>query len=254
MSTPDARRALGAFLRARREGLPRPAGAAGRRRTPGLRREEIAEACGASLTWIAWLEQGREVSASARLLARLAAALRLAPAERAYLFELAGKRDPEAPVTGAEDLPEEALRLPERMTIPAYILDRQWTARTWNRGATELFVGWLDGEHDRNLMRFIFRSAAAPRLIDDWEDRARRVVAEFRADFSRRLGDSKMRALIDELNQTSALFARLWPEQTVLGREGGERRFRAPARRFRQSTLVFASHPETKLVCLTPID
>ena len=82
MSTPDARRALGAFLRAHRERLP-PAGAAGRRRTPGLRREEIAEACGASLTWIAWLEQGREVSASARLLGRLAAALRLAPAERA---------------------------------------------------------------------------------------------------------------------------------------------------------------------------
>src|SRR5664279_3483015 len=63
MSTPDARRALGAFLRAHRERLPRPLAAAGRRRTPGLRREEIAEACGASLTWIAWLEQGREVSA-----------------------------------------------------------------------------------------------------------------------------------------------------------------------------------------------
>ena len=254
MSTPDARRALGAFLRAHRERLPRPAGGAGRRRTPGLRREEIAEACGASLTWIAWLEQGREVSASARLLGRLAAALRLAPAERAYLFELAGKRDPEAPASGEEALPEEALRLPERMTIPAYLLDGQWTARAWNRAAAKLFVGWLDGDHDRNLMRFIFRSPVAPRLIDAWEDRARRVVAEFRADFSRRLGDPTMRGLIEELDQTSPLFARLWREQAVLGREGGERRFLAPARRFRQSTLVFASHPEAKLVCLTPID
>jgi len=124
----------------------------------------------------------------------------------------------------------------------------------WNSAAAKLFVGWLDGEHDRNLMRFIFRSPAAPRLIDDWQDRARRVVAEFRADFSRRLDDSTMRGLIEELSQTSPLFARLWRDQAVLAREGGERRFLAPARRFRQSTLVFASHPETKLVCLTPID
>ena len=254
MSTPDARRALGAFLRAHRERLPRPLGAGGRRRTPGLRREEIADACGASLTWIAWLEQGREVSASTRLLARLAAALRLAPAERAYLFELAGKRDPEAPAPGDDALPDEAMGLPQRMTIPAYLLDGQWTARAWNRAAAKLFVGWLDGDHDRNLMRFIFCSPAAPRLIDSWEDRARRIVAEFRADFSRRLGEPTMRGLIEELDRASPLFARLWREQAVLGREGGERRFLAPARRFRQSTLVFASHPEAKLVCLTPID
>jgi len=254
MSTADTRRALGAFLRAHRERLPRPLGATGRRRTPGLRREEIADACGASLTWIAWLEQGREVSASARLLDRLAAALRLAPAERAYLFELAGKRDPEGPVSGDDALPDEALRLPERMTIPAYLLDGQWTARAWNRAAARLFVGWLDGDHDRNLMRFIFCSPSAPRLIDGWEDRARRVVAEFRADFSRRLGEPAMRGLIEGLDQTSPFFAHLWREQAVLGREGGERRFLAPARRFRQSTLVFASQPDVKLVCLSPID
>jgi len=254
MTTPDARRALGTFLRAHRERLSPPADAARRRRTPGLRREEVAEACGASLTWIAWLEQGREVSASPRLLARLAAALSLAPAERAYLFELAGKRDPDAPVAEGAALPDEALGLPERMTIPAYLLDGRWTARAWNRPAAELFVGWLDGDHDRNLMRFIFRSPAAPQLIDDWEHRARRVVAEFRADFSRRLRDPALRALIDELDRASPLFARLWREQTVLAREGGERRFRAPERRFRQSTLVLASHPEAKLVCLTPVD
>jgi len=254
MSTPDARRALGAFLRAHRERLSPPRGAGGRRRTPGLRREEIAEACGASLTWIAWLEQGREVSASARLLARLAAALRLAPAERAYLFELAGKRDPEAPASGDDALPDEVLRLPSRMTIPAYLLDGQWTARAWNDAAAELFVGWLDGEHDRNLMRFIFLSPDAPLLIDRWPDRARRVVAEFRADFSRRLGQGTMKGLIEELDRSSPLFARLWREQSVLAREGGERHFLAPPRRFLQSTLILASHPDTKLVCLTPIE
>src|SRR5271154_7138086 len=94
----DERRALGVFLRAHRERLPPPASAPGRRRTPGLRREEVAEACGVSLTWITWLEQGRNVSASPPALARLAEALRLTPAERAYLFELAGKRDPATPI------------------------------------------------------------------------------------------------------------------------------------------------------------
>ena len=183
MSTLAARRALGAFLRAHRERLGPPPGASGRRRTPGLRREEIAEACGASLTWITWLEQGREVSASPRLLARLAEALRLAPAERAYLFELAGKRDPAALALGEEALPAEVLALPGAMTTPAYLLDGQWTARAWNKAAAKLFVGWLDGDHDRNLLRFIFRSALAPKLIVDWGERARRVVAEFRADF-----------------------------------------------------------------------
>ena len=254
MSTPDARRALGAFLRAHRERLPAPAGAARRRRTPGLRREEIAAACGASLTWIAWLEQGREVSPSAPLLARLAAALRLAPAERVYLFELAGKRDPEAPAGGEDDWPDALLGLPQRMTIPAYLLDARWTARAWNRAAAELFVGWLDGDNDRNLLRFIFCSPQAPRLIEDWRDRARRVVAEFRADFSRRLRDRDMGALIDELSAASDAFARLWREQAVLAREGGERRFRAPPRRFLQSTLLVSGRPEAKFVCLTPLE
>ena len=111
------RRALGAFIRAHRERLPPPAAFSGRRRTPGFRREELAEACGVSATWISWLEQGREVSASPHALARLAEALRLASAERAYLFTLAGKRDPAEPAPTSHDLPPEVLGLPERMIV-----------------------------------------------------------------------------------------------------------------------------------------
>lgn len=254
MTTIDARRALGAFLRAHRERRPAPASAPGRRRTPGLRREELAEACGVSLTWITWLEQGRDVSASPRALTRLAEALHLAPAERAYLFELAGKRDPSGPAPSGEDLPLAVTDLPGRIAIPAYLLDGAWTARAWNPAAAELFAGWLDGAHDRNLLRFIFLSLAARRLIADWEERARRVVAEFRADFSRRLRDPAMQALVDALSAQSPDFDRLWREQAVLGREGGERRFANPARRYFQNTLILASHPDVKLVCLTPIE
>jgi transcriptional regulator with XRE-family HTH domain len=253
MTSIDARRALGAFLRAHRERRPPPPSASGRRRTPGLRREELAEACGVSATWITWLEQGRDVSASPHALARLADTLRLGTAERAYLFELAAKRDPAAPAASADDLPEPVLALPQRMTIPAYLLDRTWTARSWNAAAGNLFVGWLDGENDRNLLHFLFLSPAAHRLIADWEERGRRIVAEFRADFSQRLRDPALQALVDALTQQSQIFGRLWREQAVLGREGGERRFNDPARRFYQSTLTLASHPDVKLVSLTPL-
>jgi transcriptional regulator with XRE-family HTH domain len=245
--------ALGAFLRAHRERLPPPAAGLRRRRTPGWRREELAEACGVSVTWITWLEQGREVSASTRALVRLAEALQLVPAERAYLFELAGKRDPALPLALEHGLPPELLALPQQLSIPAYLLDRTWTALSWNPPAAALFTGWLSGRHDRNLLRFVFLSAAARRLIEDWEDRSRRLVAEFRADFSRHLRDPAMQALAEELRVTSAAFRTCWDEQAVLGREGGERRFRHPRRRLHQTTLYVASHPDIKLVTLTPL-
>src|SRR5258708_15600757 len=97
---------LGDFLRAHRarlspSSLGLPAG--GRRRTPGLRREEVAQSCGMSATWYTWLEQGRDVSASVQALSSLARALQLTPAERGYLFELAGKRDPNLPTPASED-------------------------------------------------------------------------------------------------------------------------------------------------------
>jgi len=254
MTNPDARQSLGAFLRTHRERLQVPAGVVGRRRTPGLRREEVAEAAGVSVTWVTWLEQGRDVSASPHALARLAQALALLPAERAYLFDLAGKRDPAAPEIPLEALPSAILSLPDRLTIPAYLLDPTWTALAWNGHAAGLFTGWLDGEHDRNLLRFIFLSPLAPRLIDDWPERARRVVAEFRADSSRRPRDRSVQALIDGLRAQSPVFAALWREQAVLSRDGGERRFRHPPRRFYQSTLALASHPDIRLVTLTPLD
>lgn len=225
-----------------------------RRRTPGWRREEVAEACGVSVTWITWLEQGRECSASARSLARLADVLRLSPAERAYLFELADRKDPTARPAPEADLPRSLLALPASFTGPAYILDRTWTARAWNQSASGLFRGWLDRTHDRNLLRFVFLSAASRRLIADWNDRARRLVAEFRVDFSRHLREPAMQALVEDLLGRSDAFRHIWQAQSVLDREGGERRFNRPTRRFHQTTLIPAAHPEAKLVVLLPID
>ena len=253
MNSPEPRKALGAFLRAHRERLSPPAGAPRRRRTPGWRREELAELCGVSITWITWLEQGRAVSASSRALVRLAEALRLIPAERAYLFELAGKRDPAAPLPAAQALPAAMLALPAALKIPAYVLDRTWTALAWNSQAAALFTGWLNGRHDRNLLRFVFLAPVARRLIDGWAERSRRLAAELRQDFSRHLRDPALQALVDELLERSPEFRDCWQAQTVLDREGGERLFRHPRRRYYQSTLLFASHPDLKLVTLSPV-
>ncbi len=257
MNETDSRRVLGAFLRAHRGQIAPPARAATRRRTPGLRREELADICGVSTTWITWLEQGRNISASPTALARLAEALHLAPAERAYLFDLAGKRDPAAPLDNESDVPLDLLNLPSIVTVPAYLLDQTWTALAWNPAAARLFVGWLDGREERNLLRFIFLSSAARSLIADWEERARRVVAEFRADYSRQLHDPLVRAVVDDLSEQSPIFLRYWSEQMVLHREGGERRFNHPldgVRRYHQTTLLAVSHPDCKLVCLSPIE
>jgi len=252
-SEPTLRHDLGTFLRAHRERLPAPVSATRRRRTPGLRREELAEICRVSVTWITWLEQGRTASASAKALSRLAEGLRLSVAERTYLFELAGKRDPLAAAAMEQALPASMLDLPRRLSVPAYLLDRSWTALAWNAAATALFSGWLDQGHDRNLLRFIFLSAHSRALLADWDERARRVVAEFRVDYSRHLRDPGMQGLIDELSDRSAVFRERWQEQSVLSREGGERRFERPRRRYHQSTLVFSSHPDVKLVTLTPL-
>jgi transcriptional regulator with XRE-family HTH domain len=253
---------LGEFVRAQREKLsPAPVGLAGasRRRTPGLRREEVAQLAGLSTTWYTWIEQGRDVSASPHSLARLASALRLGRAERAYLFELAGKRDPAPGDSEADALPPAVLAAVAALAAPAYVLDRSWNARGWNAAAERLFAGWLDqrgnGDGERNLLRFIFLAPAARSLICDWEGRARRVVAEFRAHCAAHLDDPALRVLIDELRRLSREFAQMWEQHGVLGREGGERTFAHPQDgflRFAQVTFELAGHSDVKLTILVP--
>ena len=250
---------LGDFLRAHRErmapeavGLP----AGIRRRTPGLRREELAMLCGISLTWYTWMEQGRDISVSPTALARLATVLRLNQAERAYLFDLARKRDPASAV--AQDravAPPALIAAINAMTMPAYLLDRAWNASAWNPEAEALFGGWLDGL-DRNLLRFIFLEPAARALICDWPERARRVLAEFRADAGRHLADPAIAELVAALRRESAFFASCWDEHTVLSREGGTRDFQHPRQGrlcYEQIALTPSGAPDFKLVMLLAV-
>lgn len=253
----ERRHLLAAFLRAHRERLsPAEAGLHGgspRRRTPGLRREEAAQLCGLSPTWYTWIEQARDVSVSPSALARIADALHLTATERAYIFELARKRDPARGADGARKAPPPALLAAlEAIAAPAYLLDRRWNASGWNALAERLFGGWLGGA-ERNLLRYVFLDPMARTFICDWENRAQRLVAEFRADTSRRAGDPDVSKLVQELTRAAPLFARLWDDYGVLEREGGTRTFNHPrdgVLLYEQITLNPAGCPGYKLVML----
>lgn len=256
MMDQEQRRLLGAFVRARRESIASDAPTC-RRRTPGLRREELAARAGIGVTWVAWIEQGREVRASAETLARLADGLGLTRAERAYLFALAERHDPADPFARTTtEAPPAITALVQGLTWPAYGLDAAWTVCCANAGARRLFVGLFDGEDQPNLLRYIFTRPQAKALLPDWETRCRRVLAEFRRDYGRVLGDPRVAGVVTWLRENSAEFRTAWDQQSVLAREGGLRLFQHPQDgplRFTQHTLAEAERGDFRLVVLEPV-
>ena len=263
---------LGEFLRARREalqpqvlGLPQRT----RRRTPGLRREEVAQLCGISPTWYTWIEQGRTAAISPATLVALAHGLHLTQAERAYLFEIAGRLDP-APPGPAPTEGGEWSGLLRAIRTPAYVLDRHWNAIDWNPAAGKLFQDWLGkppparrrapaGGSQRaapNLLRYVFLEPRAKTFLLDWADRAQRLVAEFRADTPGMRDDPQRAALVEELSRASREFAAGWRAQRVLSRDGGRRSFRVrrgETRHFEQHILKVARRPELRVTVLVPV-
>lgn len=257
-SRQSRRHALGDFLRSARARItPDMAGlpAGVRRRTPGLRREEVAQLCHISVTWYTWIEQGRGVTVSPGVWSRLAAVLRLDRAERHYLFDLAECADPEHGAGNPDPLPGELADCVHSILAPAYILDRCWNVLARNDALLALFDGWPDRSERPNLLRYIFLDPAAQSLVVDWEQRARRVVAEFRADAGAHADEPDVREVLDELQSGSQVFAHWWTRQAVVEREGGLREFNHPGRgllAYRQITFRMAIRPDCKLVMLVP--
>ena len=252
----DRRKVLGDFLRrvrarVRPESVGLPVGQ--RRRTPGLRREELAQLCGISVTWYTWIEQGRDVSVSPGVWARLASVLSLTRAERVYLFELAECADPEHDEDHVVPLPAHLADCVHSISAPAYILDRCWNVLARNAPLLSLFQGWPDRDAEPNLLRYIFLDPAARELVVDWDQRASRVVAEFRADVGVHAEDPDIQALVADLRSGSPLFAHWWTRHAVVDREGGLREFNHPREcilRFRQFTFRLATRQDCKLVML----
>ncbi len=176
---------FGDFLRSRREKLtPKAVGLPNgrRRRTPGLRREEVAELAGIGVDWYIRLEQGRTVSPSVTTIDALARALRLGKMEHAHLRALARNADRRA--FSRESVPDAIRRLVESLSQPAYVTGRRWDVLAWNTAAADVFTdfGRL-AEADRNILAYVLTDPAAKRLFGaTWADEAHRMVAQFRTN------------------------------------------------------------------------
>jgi transcriptional regulator with XRE-family HTH domain len=252
-------RALGDFLRKHRETVhpadeSRPG--ARRRRTSGLRREEVAQLARISPTWYTRLEQGQEVKPSGAALGRIADVLQLAPAERAYLFEVAQRVDPKdassSPVSTPATKAIESCVL--AISFPALVVDKYWTLLSWNTAFADLFAIWIESS-ERNVLRYMFLNPGVRTLMNDWEFRARRLVAHFRVEYGKYIDDPKMLDLLQGLSEASDHFRQYWEEQEVLMWEGNEKSFNHPQRgwlTFFQMTFLAAPDPTLKLIILQP--
>jgi transcriptional regulator with XRE-family HTH domain len=256
------RRQSGEFLRSRRERLtPSDVGLPSgfRRRTPGLRREEVALLAGVGATWYTWLEQGRDVRPSAEVLSALSDALRLDAAERRHLYILNDRPPPEPRPSGPEEVDAALLRMLESLTSqPAYVLGRRWDVLAWNRAAALLFgdYGALAGDA-RNIMHIVFADKAHRKLLVDWRDVAETSLAMFRADSARYAGDPDFERLIATLQRVSPEFRELWPRQDVLRSLGSHKRIKHPiagGMTFEYTSFSVMNQADMKLVVYTPLD
>lgn len=223
---------LGAYLRERRTRLDAVAlgYAGGRRRTPGLRREEVAQRAGMSATWYSWLEQGRGGAPSAHALDRLAEALMLTAVEREHMFLLALGRPPQVryqPPGGVT--PRLQYVLDALGACPAMIRTATWDVVAWNRAAAAVFTdyGALPSA-ERNVLRLIFLDPRARTFNFNWEGVARFIVGVFRSDAARAGAAAAVQPLVDELCAKSPDFATMWRESEVNSACEGVRRLCHP--------------------------
>lgn len=256
MTSDSARRReqLREFLRSRRERLdPAEVGlvATGRRRTPGLRREEVAQLAGVGVSWYTWLEQGRDIKVSTEVLDAIASALRLTEWERAHVYRLAGMNPPRAVRDRDAQVTAELRHL---LTVwspqPAVLRDRYWNILAVNDGARMAFGYDCD---DYNCLVSFFTNASYREMHLHWAAAAPAVVAAYRADAA--LNDPEFDRVITELSTISAEFAELWARQEVGAPTQAVHAVRHPAAGelfFDTTTLIVADHPDWHLVLYNP--
>jgi transcriptional regulator with XRE-family HTH domain len=217
-------RRLGTYLKDRRGKLdPATFGfPPERRRTPGLRREEVAQRANISPTWYTWLEQGRGGGPSADVLDRIARALMLTDAEREHLFLLGLGRPPEARYRRGEGVTPRLQRVLDALEpAPALIRTATWDVVAWNRAATVfLFDYGSVPPRERNVLRFIFLDPRMRAAHENWEGVARFVVSQFRVDAARAGAAEDVEPLVDELCRLSPEFKAMWRDNEVLSAHG----------------------------------
>ena len=227
-----------------------------RRRTPGLRREEVAELAGIGIDWYVRLEQGRGVRPSLATVDALARALRFNKAEHAHLRALARRGPRRAFVR--ESVPEAVRRLVAGLKQPAYITGRRWDVLAWNAAAAKALTdfGRLP-EADRNLLLYMLTNPAARDLFGEgWAEEAKRMVAQFRPTYDLWAGDPAFGDLVERLREGSPEFARWWEVHDVRSRgTSGQKILNHPRRgplRFAYVTFQSNDDPALRLAIYTP--
>lgn len=221
---------LAEFLRSRRERLtPEEVGlpSGGRRRTPGLRREEVATLARVGLSWYTWLEQGREISVSSTFLDNLSRALKLDATERRHLYLLAQQRPPCEPGRTWCVVPPLIIRLIEDLDArPSYVLNLRWDVLAWNDAADRLFGFSEQIPERRNLLWMLFTSKRLRQLLDPWEGQAVQIFSSFRRDFVQGTQDADIVGLVKDLERVAPEFWDWWNRQDIHGPCQGIRYFR----------------------------
>jgi transcriptional regulator with XRE-family HTH domain len=255
------RREFGAFLRSRRTRLtPNDVGLnpGPRRRTPGLRREEVAQLAGVGTTWYTWLEQGRDVTPSSEVLCALADALRLDGAERQYLFQLTRSQAAEIGLPGRPEVAQPLRRMLRTLTDqPAYILGRRWDVLCWNRASEVVFGDYskLVGD-ERNSLHMLFANPDHRRLLVDWRELAPLALRMFRAENAGVAGDPEYGRLVDTLSACSPEFRYFWQRHEVSHYTSINKRIdHAAAGRmvFEYNSFTADDQSGVKLVVYTPL-
>nr|WP_026046749.1 helix-turn-helix transcriptional regulator [Sphingomonas sp. PAMC 26621] len=257
----DTSNPLGTYLRDRRTRLdPIALGfGGGRRRTPGLRREEVASRANISPTWYTWLEQGRGGAPSADVLDRIAKGLLLTEPEREHLYMLGLGRPPEARYHPVDGISPRLQRVLDGMVLsPAIIKTALWDVVGWNRAATLMLTDYAKLPREgRNILRLLFGSDQVRARNADWEGVARFVVGAFRADVARaRASDSAaVVQLVTELSRISPEFEALWQDNDVVAHGEGVKRLHHPdagllAMEF--SSFAIEGRPELGMIVYNP--
>jgi transcriptional regulator with XRE-family HTH domain len=250
---------LGAYLRDRRAKLD-PA-AFGfppeRRRTPGLRREEVAQRAYISPTWYTWLEQGRGGAPSADVLDRIARALMLTDVEREHLFLLGLGRQPDVRYRRDEGVTPRLQRLLDALELsPAIIKTATWDVVAWNRAATVVLTDYASlPPEQRNILRIIFLDPRVRAAQYDWESVARFVVGAFRVDAARAGAAEEVEPLVDELCRLSPEFKALWRDNDVRSHGEGVKQIRHPVLGligFEYSAFAVDGRPDLSMVIYNP--
>ncbi|WP_225978690.1 helix-turn-helix transcriptional regulator [Gandjariella thermophila] len=245
------------FLQTRRARLtPEEVGlpSGGRRRTPGLRREEVAVLAGVGASWYTWLEQGRDIKVSDSVLDAVSRALRLDEHERAYLYRLAGVSPPQpSAVAEAEVTPELERLVDGWLPNPAYVIGKHWNVLVMNQAARAAF-GFTSA--DRNCLVSFFTNEKYRARFRYWEETAPTLVAEFRRDAARYPDDPEFHLLADELRSRSTEFAALWARHDVRSEARGTKAIEHPTVGclvFEHATLHLPDSPHTRLILHTPL-